>query len=55
MRFAPQIFRRGIEFSASLSAQREKQRCRFASANLKYSEKNCSFVVPQAEREVRRA
>jgi hypothetical protein len=51
VRFAPQMFRRGIEFSASLSAQRGKQRCRFASANLKHSEKNCFFVVPQAERE----
>jgi hypothetical protein len=51
MRFAPQMFRRCVEFSASLSAQRGKQRCRIASANLKHSEKNCFFVVPQAERE----
>jgi hypothetical protein len=50
-RFAQQMFRRRIEFSDSLSAQREKQQRRFASADPRHSAKSCPYVVSQTDRD----
>jgi hypothetical protein len=43
MRFAPQMLRCCIEFGDSLSAQREKQQRRFASATPEKAEKATSM------------